>query len=231
MAEQEKSGLEIFEAPENLQTEFSKVEGIFNKNKSLFTYIGIGVLALAAAIAGYNYWKTSRNTEGQAALAPAVFAMEADSLNKALKGTGANLGLLAIAEDFSGTDAGNLAHFYAGIALLKQGKYDDAIAHLGDFKSNDLIMQARAFCLIGDAYADKKNYADAISYYEKAIGNQPNDQFTPGYMQKLAFAQEAAKDNKGALETYAEMNEKYPSSQASLQSKRFEAKLKAAAGE
>jgi hypothetical protein len=43
--------------------------------------------------------------------------------------------MLTIAEDFGSTKAGNLANFYAGTALMKQGKFDEAIEYLSDFSS------------------------------------------------------------------------------------------------
>jgi hypothetical protein len=53
----------------------------------------------------------------------AVRYFESDSLNLALNGDGNNLGFLQIVEDYSGTKAGNLANYYAGVIYLKQGNF------------------------------------------------------------------------------------------------------------
>ena len=50
----------------------------------------------------------------------------ADSLyNLALKGGEGKLGFTGIVEQYSGTKAGNLAHFYAGMAYLNTKKFKD----------------------------------------------------------------------------------------------------------
>ena len=158
-----------------------------------------------------------------------VFAFEADSLNKALKGSGGNPGLTNIADDYSATPAGNLAQFYAGAALLKQGKFDEAIEHLKSFSSSDLLVQARAYSLIGDAYMEKNSTEDAISYYQKAVDYKPNAYFTPSYMIKLGIAYEKAKKNTEAIEVYGDLIEKYPQSSEVLNAKKFKNFLESAA--
>lgn len=231
MAKKDTSGLEVFESNENLQNEFSKAEGFVKKNANLLTYIGGAILLAAAAIVAYNYWTKTQDTEAQAALFPSVYSFESDSLAKALKGSAATQGLTAVADEYGSTDAGNLANFYAGVALLKQAKYDEAIERLGNFNSSDLLVQARAHSLIGDAYMEKKSPADAIKYYEKAVDNNANSFFTPAYMMKLGVAQEAAKDNAAALATYAKVLEKYPNAPEVANAKRFKAKLEGVVGE
>jgi hypothetical protein len=45
-------------------------------------------------------------------------------------------------DEYSGTDAGNLANYYAGIAYLNTGKYTEAIDYLSKFKSDDIVLSA-----------------------------------------------------------------------------------------
>jgi TolA-binding protein len=92
-------------------------------------------------------------------------------------------------------------------------------------------VQARAYSLIGDAYLEKKNAEDAISYYKKAAEYKPNKYFTPGYLMKLATAQEVAKDNKAALETYKNIVAEYPDAQEAVAAKKFKSKLEGILGE
>ena len=61
-----------------------------------------------------------------------------------LNGSEGKFGFVKIADEYSGTDAGNLANYYAGIAYLNTGKFDEAIKYLGEFKSEDLILSALA---------------------------------------------------------------------------------------
>jgi tetratricopeptide (TPR) repeat protein len=223
------SGLDFLESPEGLAGELTKFEQGIEKNRKVFIIAGGIIVAALVGWFGYNWYVSSQDEQAQAVLFSPVFAFEADSLNKALKGSGGNPGLTAIADDYSATPAGNLAQFYAGTALLKQGKFDEAIERLKSFSSSDLLVQARAYSLIGDAYMEKNSVEDAISYYQKAVDYKPNAYFTPSYMIKLGIAYEKAKKNTEAIEVYGDLIEKYPQSSEVLNAKKFKNFLESAA--
>ena len=231
MAKKEKSGLEIIESPEALQQEFNKAEGFLKTNQNLLGIAGGVVLAIILGIVGYNYYTKSQDEEAQVAMVSAFYAAEADSTKQALNGTGGNEGMIAIAKNYSGTKGGNIATLISGALLMKQGKFDEAIEYLKDFSSNDLVVQGRAYLLIGDAYMEKKSVEDAITYYKKAAEYKPNKTFTPGYLIKLANAYEVAKNNKEAIAVYAQLIEKYPTSIEVGNAKKYKSKLEGTVGE
>ncbi len=225
------AGLEFLEDPDALAGRLERAEDFFETNRNLiFGVIGALVLAVAGYF-GYQYMQSEKNLEGQDKLFNAVYKFEQDSLQLALNGKGSTAGLMAVADDYSGTKAGNLAHFYAGTAFLKEGKYDQAIEQLKDFSSSDLLVQARAYALIGDAYSEKKSYAEAADYYEKAADYKPNKFFTPGYLMKLAIAQENAKANDKAIEAYQQILDKYPETAEAVTAKKYKSMLEAQSGE
>ncbi|TAE31519.1 MAG: tetratricopeptide repeat protein [Cytophagales bacterium] len=225
------TAMEFLEDPDALAGQLEKAEDFFEKNRNIVLGAVGGVVLLVAGFFGYRYYQSEQNSTAQNELFPAVYKLEADSTKQALNGQGANPGLLAIADNYGSTHAGNLAHFYAGIALLKQGKNDEAIEQLEDFSSSDLLVQARAYALIGDAYMEKKSFDEAASYYQKAADYKPNKFFSPGYLMKLAVAQEQAKQNDKAIETYNSIIEKYPESAEAVNSKKYKSMLEAVAGE
>jgi TolA-binding protein len=225
ITKKEASGLEFIESPEALANEIGKVQHTIEKNKNIFTYVGGGLLLAALAFVGYKWYAGQQDTEGQAALFPLVAKFEADSTKNLAKD------LVKIADEYGMSKAGNLAHFYAGVASLKEGKYDQAIEQLKGFASSDLLVQARAYALLGDAYSEKKDYAEAAEFYKKAAEYKPNKFFTPNYLIKLATAYEAAKENDKALEAYSTIVEKYEDSQEAAQAKKYKSKLEGAAAE
>lgn len=214
----EKSSLEFLESAEGLQQEIGKVQTTVEKNKNVI-YGVVGALVLAVVgYFGYKYYTNSQDEEGQAKLYGAVYKFEADSNKIAAKE------MAKVADDFGG-NTGNLANFYAGVANLKEGKYDTAIEQLKSFSSSDLLVQARAYSLIGDAYSEKKAYGDAVDYYKKASEYKANKFFTPAYMMKLAAALEANKEPKDALAVYTEIVEKYAESSEAASAKKYKAML------
>ncbi len=225
------TGMEFLEDPDALAGQLERAEDFFEQNRNIvFGVVGALVL-LIVGFFGYRYYVSSQDETGQVELFPSVYQLEADSLKKALNGDGRTPGLVAVADNYGSTPAGNLAELYAGIGLLKQSKYDEAIERLKSFSSSDLLVQARAYALIGDAYTEKKSFDEAIEYYQKAADYKPNKFFTPGYLLKLAIAQEQAKQNDKALETYNSIIEKYGQSIEAANAKKYKSMLEAMVGE
>lgn len=225
------TGLEFLEDPDALAGQLERAEDFFQENRNIVVGIVVGLFVVVSGFFGYRYYMSTQDEEAQNKLFQPVYQFEADSLKQALNGTGATAGLLSVADNYGSTNAGNLAEFYAGVALLKEGKYDDAIEHLKGFSSSDLLVQARAYALVGDAYMEKKSFDDAISYYQKAADYKPNKFFTPGYLTKLAVAYEQAKQNDKAIETYNTIIDKYAESADAVNAKKYKSLLEAQAGE
>ena len=160
----------------------------------------------------------------------AVYYFEADSLNKALNGDGQYDGLLKIADEYGGTDAGKLADFYAGVALLKEGKFAEAQSHLENFKSDDYLLQARAYSLTGDALSEQGKYKEAADMYNKAANHNSNQYFSPQYLMKAGIAYEAANDFKAAVNTYDKIIKEYVSSAEVTDAKKYKARAEMLAG-
>jgi TolA-binding protein len=206
------------ETPEGLQQEISKVQTTVEKNKNvIFGVIGALVVGVLGYF-GYKAYTASQDEDGQAKLFSTEYKFEADSNKVAAKEAA------KIADEFGG-NTGNIAHFIAGAASLKEGKFDTAIEQLKSFSAPDLLVQARAYSLIGDAYSEKKAYSDAIDYYKKAVDYKPTKQFTPSYMMKLAVAYEANKEPNEALAVYSEIVEKYADTQEAQNAKKYKAML------
>lgn len=212
MAEKNKTGIEIFESPEALQEQLSKTEQFARNNRQLVLGVGIGIVLLIGGIIGWKYYAEQNNIKAQNELFPAVFYLEKDSVNKAVKGDNNNttIGLEKIVSQYGSTKAGELAAFYMGVIRLREGKYDEAIQYLEKFDANDWLIQARAYSLIGDAYMEKKDLDNAIKYYKKAAEHYPNDAFTPAYLLKLGLAYELKKDYANAVMAYRTIVNKHP---------------------
>ena len=216
---------ELIENPEVLAEQISKTEEFIEKNKTMVFVVGGVIAAVVAAYFFYNYWSTNQNEAAQNEMFQAVYYFEADSLDKALEGDGNNFGFLEIIEEYPRTDAANLAHYYAGTSFLKKGEYISAVDHLNEFSSSDLLIQARAYALIGDANMEMENYEEAASFYMKAANYEPNEYTTPAYLLKAAVAYEVLEDLESALECYESIVSKYVNASEYQTARKHKARL------
>lgn len=204
---------ELLESPDALRETLVDKTGSFFKskrNQNLALGIGAAIALAIAGIFGYTYYMDSQNVAAQDEMFQAVFYFEADSLDRALNGDGNNYGFLEIIDEYGGTDAANLAHYYAGIAFLKQGNFNEAVDHLESFSASDMLVQARAYSLIGDAYMELENYQQAVDYYQRAVDYNANRFFTPQYLVKAALAYEEMGNYTAAAESYGRIVEEFP---------------------
>lgn len=219
------TGEELLENPEVLAEQISKTEEFLEQNKKLVFSIGGALAVIIAAYFLYNYWITDQNETAQNEMFQAVYYYEADSLDKALNGDGNNYGFIEIIEEFAMTDAANLAHYYAGACFLKKAEYISAVDHLESYSSSDLLIQARAYALIGDAYMEMGNNEDAVNYYNKAVNYNSNEHTTPTYLIKAAVVHELLEDYKSAFDCYNTIVEKYVNSSEFQTARKHKARL------
>ena len=183
-----------------------------NNQKQLSTFV-FGVVAVIALYLAYDkFYVQSVNEEAQTELFVAVEYFEKDSFNLALNGVNDNLGLLDIIDDYGSTDAGNLAHYYAGISYLRTGDNESAIEYLSDFSSDDEIISSISYGSLGDAYMNIDEVDDAINYWTKAAFNSENEFTSPIYLKRAAMALEQEENFSKAVEYYTLIKSKYSTS-------------------
>lgn len=140
----------------------------------------------------------------------ATDGVASDSLYKlSLNGSEGKFGFLKIADEYSGTDAGNLANYYAGMAYLNTGKYAEAIDYLNKFKSEDIVLNAMAKGAIGDAYSQQNKPKEALENYVKAAEVNKNDFTTPRFLLKAGKTALALGNKEDALKYFTDIKDNY----------------------
>ena len=187
--------------------------------------------ALIVLIGGWyiykNFFQNPKEQKAKDAMFRAEEYYRMDSVNLALNGDAQNMGFLRVIAKYSGTDAANLARYYTGSCYLKLGDNDKAIKYLKKFSTGSKLVQARAYKLLGDAYADLGKNSDAFDYYKKAAHHFEKDETNSAEYLFMAayFADRVMKNSKEAIELYKELREKYPTTQQGLQAENFLAQL------
>lgn len=200
---------DLIEDPSEIATRLGRGEAFLKQNSKVLAGVLIAVVVLIGGILFFQINTQNQNEEAQKEMFQAVYFYEQDSVQLALNGDGINAGFLTIADEYPRTDAANLAHFYIGSIYLSERKYEEALTELEQFSSDDFLVQAKAYSLIGDANMELGNTEEAIANYKKAAEYDENKFFTPKYLTKLAIAYEAAGKNEEAIAAYSEIEETY----------------------
>lgn len=200
---------ELIENPEVIADKLVPGEDFLKSNSKILAGIFAVAVVLIGGVLFFQYNTQQQNEKAQAEMFQAVYFFEQDSIDFALNGDGINKGFLTIIEDYPRTDAANLSHFYTGSIYLSQKKFEDALTHLEEFSSDDYLVQAKAYSLIGDANLELGKNEEAIAQYTKAARTNENKFMSPKYLAKLAVAQEEAGKVEDAIKTYTEIEEKY----------------------
>ena len=155
---------------------------------------------------------TAQNYFGQAL----IDTENSDSLfTLSLNGADGKYGFLDIIENYSGTNAANLATYSAGMAYFQLNDFENAIKFLGNFESDDEILTALALGGIGDSFAELDQLEEALDFYESAFSVSENNFTSPKFLLKAAnVASYLNKQNK-ASDYYSIIKKDYPKSSES----------------
>lgn len=181
----------------------------------LFYVVG----AIVLVIAGWWVYKElvvkPKQVEAVAAMWQAEQQFSRDSFQLALNDPGGGFdGFLAIADKFSGTPAGNLARYYAGVCYLQSGDFDNAISQMNEFSPDDDLLPSMKYGVMGDSYAEKQDFGKALDYYEKAADAAENDLVGMFFLKKLGMLHEIQGNKDAALKAFERMRKDFANPQS-----------------
>lgn len=218
------------------EMDFAGLEFFYEKNKKAITYGGGAILAIVAIFSFYKfYWLPGQEKEAANESFFAQTYFEKDSFMVALNG-GLNvqtadgpkimMGFKDLADNYSATKTGRLANYYAGICLLRTGKFEEAIEYLEKYNIKDEMIAPVAIGAIGDANMELNKIEEAIKFYLKAAEQSTNAFTTPLYLKKAGFAYEQKTNYPEALAAYERVKNEYPKSTEARDIDKFIARVK-----
>ena len=206
MAEQKKANEAL-----NVEDALTRSEAFLLKNKKTIIGAVLAVIIIVAGVVMYkNLYAAPREEKAQAALFKGQEYFEADNYEAALNGDSIGYaGFLKVADEYSGTDAANLAKAYAGICYAQLGQNEEAIKMLDGFKGNDQMVGPAMKGTIGNCYARLGQLDKAASMLLKAANEADNNTLSPIYLQQAGEILVKQGKYDEAIKAYTQIKEKY----------------------
>jgi tetratricopeptide (TPR) repeat protein len=196
----------------------------YDEYRRLAQGIGVALLVLLLAIPGYIYYHQQQTEAANQKLGQILPVYEQGNYQQALDGQGERAGLLTIADDYSNTEAGNLATFYAANALYQREEYDRALTYFQRFEKGQDFLGASAYAAQAAIQENKGAFQRAGELYEQAAAQYENELTAPRYLLSAGQAYEEAGDYEAALGAYERIQEEYPDSDEASTAEQYHAR-------
>lgn len=198
----------------NVEDALSQSEAFIVKNKKMIISVIVAVVVIIAGVVIYkNFISEPQERKASEALYKGEQYFEAEQYELALNGDSLGYkGLLKVADEFSGTDAGNLANAYAGISYAQLGKYKEAVDFLNKFSGDDQVIAPAVMGTLGNCYAQLGDLEKAASTLMKAAEKADAHSMSPVYLIQAGEIYEKLGKKEDAVKAYTLIKDKYFSS-------------------
>lgn len=186
----------------NVGDVYTKTERFVDKNRKVLAIGLAGVAVLFVLFFAWQYlYKNPREKEAANSIWRAQQWLEAEDQELALTGDSEYEGFEGVLENYSGTKAARLAHYYSGVIYRDRGDYETALGHFLKADFNDETVGVFAMGNVGDMYVELDNLEEGAKWLEKAAraaaGSDGRDFLGPLYLLKSAKVYiELGRDNK-----------------------------------
>lgn len=183
-----------------------KSEAFVIKHKNVITYT---VVAILVAILGYIIYQKfivePKEKEAMIALQESMYQSVIGKNTEALEGAN------AVIENYSGTDAENVACIIAGgLTAYEQGDYEGAIAIFEEYDGDDDIIAPKVKHDLGNCYSHTGDTDKAIELLLEAAEEANNEAVTPLCWRDLAAMYEQQGKKEDAINLYERIKTEYP---------------------
>ena len=204
--------------PLDLDQAMSSSEAFIIKYKNKFLAGIAAIVIVVGGVLGYQHFISEPNEKKAS---EALFRDEqyfmADNYEMALNGDSLGFaGLLKVADEFGGTDAGKLANAYAGICYAQLGQYENAIKYLDQFSADDQLVTPALMATMGNCYAQLGQLDKAAATLVKAADKANSHALSPIYLIQAGQIYEKLGKSSEAVNAYQTIKDKYFNSYQSM---------------
>ena len=197
------------------EEQLNQTESFFLKNQKAIIISIIAIVVIIAGIILYNkYVVEPRENDASTAIAKGQDYFSAEQFELALNGDSASYkGFIQIANEYSSTDAGNLANLYAGLCYAKLDKWTEAAQYIEKFDTqDDKMISPAAIGALGNVYAHLEQLDKAVETLKKAAKMADNNSLSPTFLIQAGEILESQGKKDEALKLYQEVKDNYKNS-------------------
>ena len=197
-------------------------EAFFTKYKKPILIAVVAIILVLVGIFCYKqFFGVPREQKASTVLGKGQEYFNNEMFDKALNGDGQGyVGFKALASDYSGKDAANLANLYAGLCYANLDKWEDAQKSLNAYSpANDAMISPAAIAALGNAYAHLNQLDKAVESLKKAADmadakaeNGANYSLSPTFLLQAGIILESQNKKDDALKIYQDIKKKYVNS-------------------
>ncbi|MEX0608203.1 MAG: tetratricopeptide repeat protein [Balneolaceae bacterium] len=202
---------------------YNRATSYLRENKPMILSLVVGAIVIVGALVGYSFYSSAQEAEAQELLAVAETYYSQGDYENALNGDEFELtyGFSQIANDFSGTNAGNIANYYASVSSFKLGNSEDALMYINRFDVPDGILGVGPIAFHANLLRVNGDHQKAAEKYLDAANWSVNATTTPFNLLKSARAYYNAEDFDRADEIASQIINEYPTSAELAESQRL----------
>lgn len=193
---------------------FSRAQSFYDNNKKLVIGATIALVLIVGGSVGYYFYSSSQEHKAEQLMGQATEDYLNANYKKALNGSDEDftVGFKQIIDNYSGTDAANLARYYAAVCEYNLGDDQKALDYIDGYEIPEGIMGVAPLSFKAMLLTDLKKYSEAAKIYVKAAEWEKNDSTTPyNYLQAAQAFNEAG--NPSEAKKYAQkIIDSYPNS-------------------
>lgn len=204
-----------------------KSQHFYDENKSTLIGSLIAVLAIIAGVFGYSYYMDTQEEKAQFLLSQAQAYFTSADYSKALKGDEVDFtpGFEQIIANYSGTDAANLAVYYAAVSEFNLGNTDAALGYINKFDMPDGVLSVGPLSFKASVYIAAGNFEAGAAAFEKAGTVVHTEQTTTLFLLEAAKAFEKAGNKSKALQLVEKVLNDYPTGNHVAEAQRIKGRI------
>ena len=195
-----------------MEETLNKSEAFFLKyKKAIIAAVVAIVVIIGGAVLYKTYISEPNEQKASTAIAKGQEYFAQGLFQQALAGDSAGFkGFVKLADEYSSTDAGNLANLYAGLCNAQLGKWEDAAKYLEKYDgADDAMISPVAEGALGNVYAHLNQLDKAVSHLKKAAEKADDNSLSPTYLVQAGEILESQGKADEALKLYQQVKEKY----------------------